>query len=255
MPILPLNEWTAEQLRLTAFSNAAAPESRVAWWRAAAGDEPEESTASPKKGAFQAAGDFGAGKLVLRMEPRRIDWLQLQIPVADDHASGDPFAGVGSWSEALVGFTAAVKRWLALEDLPEIDRLAFGSIIHHAVETRAEGYEKIGAYLPVVPDPSTSDFLYQINYPVESQSGVEGLRLNRLSKWSVAAIKSFNLSLSPTRPITTTERKAVFALRLELDVNTNPESQQSIPAARLGAVYDELVHHAMLLASEGLRQL
>src|SRR5208282_50763 len=69
---------------------------------------------------------------------------------------------------------------------PPAIRLAYGAILLQPVDNRETGYLRLGELASAVKiDPKSEDFFYQINRPRESTT-LKNMRLNRLSKWSVA---------------------------------------------------------------------
>jgi hypothetical protein len=257
MPRYPFTDWIAEQLRLTGFRLPGAPDlAAEQWWEAVVGAPADESTANPKLGLKTLASTFDAGKLVLKLELGRIDWLF--VPRDPDPTAGLPseFPSIGPIAERLEVFSDIVTRWLGRNDAPDLVRLAFGTVVRHPEPDDRAAYSRLPDYLPIRVDPESSDFSFQINIPTRSRSGIDGLRINRLSRWSVMALarvafqfNSVKMAAMPT-PTTTTD----YALRLELDINTAPEFQGSIPKGRLIEVYRELVSGGQNIIAEGLPQ-
>src|ERR1700683_1379228 len=70
-----LADWQAEQVRLTVFPMPDATARSVAWWENVTGLQPDETTMSPKKGTALIQGALDPGRLILRWEPDRIDWV------------------------------------------------------------------------------------------------------------------------------------------------------------------------------------
>ena len=253
MPRLPLADWRTEQCRLTVFPMPDAGTRTSEWWEAVTDGKPDEATMSPKKGSGLIHGVLGPGKLILKLEPDRIDWLLTpQDPDLEALAEQPEFPTFGPAVEMLELFSGVAEKWLALEDIPAVGRMAFGAILVHPEMDRRAGYLRLPDYLPVQADPESSDFLYQINLPpVASATGLDGLRLNRLSRWSVARFKLIALRFTGA---TVAERAfpEPFALRIELDINTAPEFTGPIPSARLVEVYRELVGAARTIATNGV---
>jgi hypothetical protein len=132
--------------------------------------------------------------------------------------------------------------------------MAFGSVLLHRENTKEAGYERLGHYIPVRPPADSSDFVYQINHPVMSGTGIANLRINRLTKWSTGVFRTVGFSIAFGRPtVAPVEHTAAYALRLELDINTAPDFAGPIPADRLVDVYKEFVHLGRGIAAEGLR--
>jgi hypothetical protein len=187
------------------------------------------------------------GKLVLVIQPARIDWL---FTVADAHQMEErSIPTIGSFPQALATFRQLMLRWFALETCPSLVRLAFGAVLFQPVDDRPTGYRRLAVYLPSVAlDPEgASDFFYQINRPRESTS-ITGLRINRLSKWSVAL---HGLAAFSVEPATITLSTPLAACRLELDINTAPDLQGELARQQLPHVFRELVALGQQIASEG----
>jgi hypothetical protein len=249
MARFPPSDWLVDQFRLTAFPVPGAITRSPEWWEAASGASPDETTSNPKKGSSAVSGSFGPGKLVLRLEPDRVDWLL--VPADLDAAAlliSPAFPNIGSLAETLVAFSEIAERWLGRDDVPEVGRLAFGAVLRHPEADRRSGYLRVPDYVPVHVDPESSDFLYQINLPITSTAGINGLQINRLSKWSVSAMKL--LALVSTGA--TIAPEPVYAFTLELDINTAPTFAGPLPKARLFALYRELTNLGGQIAAEGI---
>ena len=251
MPRIPMAEWQAEHLRLTVFQHGRVNPKPVDWWQQVAGTEPAEATMNLKRGSALVQGAFGPGQLLLRIEPDRIDWLfspseELELGAATG------FPVLGPAVELTDLFSNLAEKWFDRDDLPQIERMAFGAVFLHPEEDRHSGYHRLPEYVPVRVDPETLDFLYQINLPVAwSSIEAEGLHLNRLSKWSVAAFR--RITLDPAgNPAQPQPFPDMFALRAELDINTSPSLSEPIPQSRLVKVYRELVQAGLDIATDGV---
>jgi hypothetical protein len=256
MPRFPLNEWRAEQLRLTVFTMPDAALRRPEWWAEITGAQPDESNTNPKKGSGLVSGDHEPGKLLLKWEPDRIDLVLAAKDIDLETLMMQPeFATLGPAPEMFDLFAPIAEQWLARPDAPAIQRIAFGAVFLHPEPNRQSGYLQLAHYVPVQLDPESSDFLYQINLPaVASTTNIPGLTLNRLSKWMVATfrflpVRFTGVGLSPAQ----TNPSAHYATRLELDINTAPTFAQQIPAARLIDVFRELVAAGRTIATNGVR--
>ena len=242
MPLLQRNEWRAAQLRLTVFPAIPTDAPDPAWWKEATGQEPDEVNISLKKTTALVTGPFANGKLVLEIQAGRIDWrlqaeeAEIATLIAEPH-----IPDIAAFDEALRPFVDVCRTWMARDRLPEIVRVAFGAVLLHPEESREAGYARLPDYVPVRVDPKSSDFMYQINRPVDSIA-VRGVAINRLSKWSVAKLNLAQVTQVGNDVILRAhDTLAVNAFRLELDINTIPAAQQTLPKDRLTALYDELV--------------
>jgi hypothetical protein len=251
----PLAEWTAEQVRLTVFPLAgAANPNPEPWWEVIVGAPPDESTANPKMGLRTLVGTFHAGKLVLKLELNRIDWLF--VPQDRDPAvvvSGE-FPSIGPATENLALFSGIAERWLSRDDIPDLVRIAFGAVVSHPESDRRSAYLRLPDYLPLRIDPESTDFNFQINVPRGSRTRIDGLRINRLSKWSIMGLAHVALRLDGGAIGAASSQFVNHALRLELDINTSAEFRRALPREGLIEIYRELVAFGKDIITEGLQQ-
>ena len=247
MARIALSDWSVENFRLTAFPVAGASERRPEWFEAATGAEPDQVIANPKLGSARAVGTVGAGKLTLRLEPERIDWF-LEPPDREEGVPPVDMPSIGDVSATWALFEPMMTKWLGDPSLPDFSRLAFGAVLHHTELDRKAGYERLPDYVPVQVDAeSASDFLFQVNIPTISKRPLAGLKLNRLTTWSVAAWRMLAFANGQT-----SLRPPVFALRVELDVNTAPEPARVLPRHELTALFAELSAEGFRVATNGL---
>jgi hypothetical protein len=255
MPRLDFSDWTAEQLRCTAITSTGTSLPAAQWWARLAGADPEQITSNPRLGSSQAVGRFGPRTLVVSTQPDRVDWFlgpaQIEAAPIQGQATTEPTPpSIGGAVEAFDVFSELSKRWLAFEDIPNISRLALGGVLSHQEEDKRVAYLRLPDYVPVEVDPESSDFLFQINLPTQSQLGIEGLVINRLSKWAVTMFKLIVLNAhngALAQDLTTT-----IALRCEIDINTAQEYQGELPKIRLTQIMDELIQHGRDLITNGV---
>jgi len=244
----PVDAWLAESLRVTVFPSPAASFADQRWWEQLVGQPPETQTSQPRKGGRKDEGPYQDRKLVLDCETTRIDWHVL--PAGPPEESDHGFPTIGGYSEYLDMFSDLMRAWLDLEDFPAINRLAVAPILLQPVGSLPDGYQRLSEYLPSVQiDPhGSSDLVYQINRPRESRSRISGLRINRLSKWSVATIRLFTLTGAGPSSRPEAQHRAC---RLQLDVNTAAEFDGELPADGLIPLLQELMDLAGEIASHG----
>jgi hypothetical protein len=233
--------WLAESLRLTAFPTAAAPfefANATGWWQELVGQPPEAHVARPRLSGFQDQGSFAGGSLVLSTQPIRIDWY-LAPPAPPEEVQGPDVPSVGSLLESVPLFSEAMNRWLPLA--PRIERLAFGAVAVMPVDTREEGYIRLSALLHELRiDPrGSTDLFYQINRPRASRLQIPNLRINRLSKWSVALVQRVTVIVGTDAVQQVTDREPVSVCRVEIDISTTPFPGE-LPQDQVLALFDEL---------------
>jgi hypothetical protein len=238
--IRPLSDWQVQVLRFTAFYDPEEQFDISGWWAELTGDMPETETKKVKEGISIEEGPFMDGRLTLTKSQIAID-LRFQLPnKPPNEVNGIPT--IGSFEEQYPVFIGLVKKIFDVMEFPSIRRMAFGSIINLPSKDRQEGYKQLSAYIKNVKiDPvNSSEFFYRINRQRNSTTGIEGLEINRLNTWSVAAYWSVSVSASiPKGQVKTTEPN--YACQLEIDINTCQEFQNNLPKEKLSEIFDELV--------------
>jgi hypothetical protein len=190
--------------------------------------------------------------LILGFAPTRIDWLY--SPVIDEKQQFEGFLTVSSLQDTIDKFAPLMNGWFELDTCPPIQRLAFGVVTLHPVEDLPTGYRQLMRYLRSVQlhdVDNASDFLYQINRRRDSRI-IPGLRINRLSKWSVASLQTVSMAMVPAAGQTQgTIGTSHYASRLELDINTTPEFQTEFERQQLALILRELIDFAVEIANQG----
>lgn len=240
-----LTTWQVESFRLTCFPSPITELDPTNWWRDVIGEEPENTVVRARERLRQDEGHVNDRKIVLGVQPIRIDWL-----MRPNEEEGK--FTIGPFQDSLVPFLEMTASWFKIT--PPIRRLAFGTILVLPVDSRQAGYKILGKYLPNVKiDPvGTSDFLYQINRPRNSELQIPELQINRLTKWSVLKRGTFGFELSPSTPVAALlPSSETLACRLELDINTSPEYNGDLPTDKLTAIFNELVDLTKEIALKG----
>jgi hypothetical protein len=240
----PLNDWQVEALRLTAFTRQPQLEG-ADWWEQLVGASPDQRSSRPRKGEWQDIGVYERGKLILTVQPLRIDWKYTVEPIPEEER-----AVLGAFTESVTNFAEIMQRWLQLS--PPLKRLAFGCVILMPMPDLKSAYETLSAYLHNIkldPDGS-SDFLYQINRKRDSRTNIKGLTINRLSKWSVSSLSAVQISLGAEPQVVATGSKN-FACRVELDINTVPEFSSELQREQWVDIFQELVELTKEIAEAG----
>jgi hypothetical protein len=218
------------------------------------GTQPENSTAKPNRGELVEAGIFQGVNLTLSVQPGRIDWVVSPNLSQEDEPSG--LKTLGEFGTVAKDFLSTVSNWL--NSCPASVRLAYGVVLLDPVENRENGYLRISEFIPAVKvDPlGSEDLFYQINRPRESKT-VKGLRLNRLSRWSVASFQPLRLVLGipqnqPAQPLVYHHLDApLMSCRAEFDLSTAAGIQNELPHDQISSIFNELVDLASEIARDG----
>jgi hypothetical protein len=226
------------------------------WWSNIAGQLPESRLTKPKEGLDEVAGptttpDLNPATLTLRCQSSRVDWIleanNPEVPFSTE------IPHLGPFTEALRLFNHMLDPWIRALPSPLL-RLALGAILTLPVENHEQGYIVLSGFLPFSLDTDSSDFLYRINRPVLSHCLADQTRINRLSTWSVMEMRHFGFTVSPDvsgpEPILP-QPPSSFACRLELDVNTKPDTIEPIPPDKHHDLLSEFSAIALSLAEEG----
>lgn len=243
--------WKVESLRFTAFLNPGVSLDWSNWWMDIVGEVPEAKIERPREGTIREEGPFLWGRLVLAVEPLRVDWV-LSGDIKETFEKGT-LDFLPDFATSVPEFSESAKRWIA-KGFPII-RLAWGAVLMAPVRDREEGYRRLASYLPSLKiDPvGSSELHYQINRRRISARHA-GLSINRLSKWSVARIQSARLQIGPIpsglAPMHTVGND-LSACRLELDINTAVENAVPFPADVAQALLGELAELAIEISKEG----
>jgi hypothetical protein len=213
--------WLVVNARLTVFVT---PDTVVpqAFWQAVIGEEPETSIVQRAIATRIETGPFAEGKLTLQVQPIRIDWVHEPVGLGD---GGQPSV-LGIFPAAAESLLQLGRRWVLSNWFPSIQRMALGFVLISSTRDRETGYAELREFIDGVPNsPDATEFLYQVNRPRPSSADIDGLQVNRLSRWSVGAYKIFNMSAG-SHPI---ESQLHNHLRLELDISTSADFLALIP--------------------------
>ncbi len=246
----PLSAWQSELFRFTAFPVPNADFDAHGWWSDVVGELPETESSHPKVKTIIEEGPYLKGKLQLSTQPGRIDWLHgMDIELLAERGE---VPTLGSFPETLSDFQELVVQWLNKVTCPNAVRIAFGATLLNPVDSHEDGYHILSTYLPYVElDAENSfDFLYQINRRRDSKIGIQDLRINRLSKWSVALLTYEPITISPSA-VSRFGAIRQYACRLELDINTSPSFEGEFTLEDIRNVFDELVKLGTETAEEG----
>lgn len=239
------NPWLVEQFRMTVFPAPGGPGTALVrdWWVETTGQPPERIQEDPRKGSIQLQSKHDDGQLFTTAEPERLDIRKLFHSPPDVPSSGPEYF------EACEAFVELASRWLQLESLPQIVRLAFGVVVTNTPSSNLEDCREILAhYLPRIDMATVElrDFLFQGNRR-RSSDVMPGVEVNRLTKWGVSAVQEVVVTPSGIA----VQQHTTFSPRLELDINS--VSGATLPGNRLGQLFKEFAKLADQIVENGDR--
>lgn len=243
------SQWKVESLRCTAFPVQDANFDLSNWWTEIIGEQPEQVTTKAIEGTYNAQGSRLGGILQLSVQPFRIQWTLGPNP-PDDQGESWQIPNVGG-IDRITEFLEVIKSWL--EVAPNLSRLAFGAVLLDIVDDRRAGYDQLDKLLPTVEVDSSamSDFLYQVNRR-RSSGAVEGVRINRLSKWSVAAVSPMTIQIQGDQQMVQKfVGKPISAVRLEVDINNVPNPEHHFDNESSIKMFDELATMGLEISTSG----
>lgn len=249
------DDWLVENIRFTSFlAEPVDTRARGIWWSELTGEDSQRIQKSDD--VYSEIGPYEGQQLTLGCQSdKRLDWvLNSEVGEPDDLRADLPTV---SFRKSLDVLLPLVEKWLTLNNCPAAKRLALGVVLLQPVDTKQQGYEKLGPYLEkvVTLDPAgSSDFRYTINRRRNSEI-VPDLEINRLTTWFVWVWKRVKLSVrmrsdtEVTREQETGEQQ--MACRLDMDINTVAEFQGEFTPQRQGELLQELSKLATEIAVKG----
>jgi hypothetical protein len=175
----------------------------------------------------------------------RVDWVFEPTGPSSDGTAPT----LGAFPAAAEPHIELMRRWARSAEFPTALRLAIGFVLTSETPDREHGYVELRQYVDGVPEGGATDFLYQVNRPRQSRAGLDGLFVNRLSKWSVGSYQ--RIGIVDGHPVAGTARQT--HLRLEMDINTSPEYIGVIPNEQIDAVISDLLAGAAEVCERGSR--
>ena len=245
-----LSDWQAENLRLSAFVVNIIDPTKRHFWEPLIGTPPNEIRHRPQQQLILEEGPFLNGRLCVEVANNRVDWRllpDLNNPPLD-------LPTIGSYDVLESGFRELMQRWLA--DCPPVHRLAYGGVLLLPAESLPDALRRLDELLPTVRvEPEVAqDFMYRINKRRDSRSGIEGLKINRLSTWAAVQVIETRIHVSEgdQGPLNVTHLPNSRGLcRLEIDINTIPEFNQRFDKNMALDIFNELVDIGNEIATEG----
>ena len=240
-------KWDSVALRMTAFPAPGSEITVTGWWESVAGEVPEQQTVNPRAGEFLEHGEYGNGRLELKINPASVNWIHRVDELPPEKGP----VTLGEFQSSCEKFCSLMNKWFDLDAAPNLVRLAFGASLIQPVQSQKEGLERLARYIPAVKiDPAhSSDFLYQINRGRASKLDIEGLAINRVMKWSVTQHQLFLLDPAASGNVASAPPESY--VRLGIDINTMQDFEGVFRKEDFVRVFDELVEIGKEIAEEG----
>jgi hypothetical protein len=197
-------------------------------WESVMGAPPEQRQDQPRVPFFREFGsiDEGFASLELRISPGRVDWLLSPIvPMVEGQS--EYFKYFKGYDEFLARFEQLLFA-KAFEAYKDAIRVAVGVIAVHPTASQQASYGELAELLPAVEVPrvGVTEFLFQVNRPRASTT-MANASLNRLSRWSCAAVAGFQVA-PVAGVLQATTATPFYETRVELDLSTPADNRQPI---------------------------
>lgn len=241
-------DWHVEGLRLSAFLPGQAEPRTDASWGALMDGEPDEQRIQGVglQRVITQHGSFGTGRIRVEKRVGRTDWFF-------DPATpplGAPGHVTAPYSPTEEAFRAKMCEWLS-SSRPEVIRLAFGASLSYFAGDLSASLAAVEEMIPLNLDSRDAmDFVYQINRRRPSRTSDSGLRINRLSRWSIVenVMGAVELQSGGTAPrMVVTDKR--YACTLTLDINTVAEHEAVL--ADPVSLYTELTEMGNEIVARG----
>lgn len=222
---------------MTAFPDTGRPTGLVRdWWNEIIGEPPENVVEEPRKGTVHLQGTYEGERMLMSADKSRLDIRQLferpQVALST----------LPKFTDVLPPFVQLAVRWISLDALLPIQRLAFGAIVMKPSSHIEDCRDALGAYLPSIDMQMTDlrDFLYQVNRRRSSET-ISNLKVNRLMKWSVQHIQEILVRGGSSRVAV---GNMIFGSQLEVDINSAAEQVGSLSPKQLVPLFEEFARLA-----------
>ena len=144
-------------------------ETVIPLWETLAGEKPEKIDFQPRANTITEEGAIVLGSLIHASDPIRINWI---LSPSQEKRRTELFPVLGSLTEINTQFVKLMDHWLSTSTLPEINRIALGSVSVVVESNKEAAYKLLSTLLPhvLIDIQDSTDFLYQINRPTKSSS-------------------------------------------------------------------------------------
>ncbi len=247
MIVANVANWQTESLRHTTFLLSPIEQTESSIWERLVGKAPDEKISRPSERLTIESGEFSKGTLHVESRSDRIDW---RLSFNPRNPPGD-LPTLGPYEESFVDFQELLLGWPDL--CPRATRVALGAVLLWPVSDLRSAHRLIKDMMPLhsLDLENTSDFLFRINRRRNLQNNGINLQINRISTWSIANISRIQVDVSSPERATVRTSDDSCICRLELDMNTVPDTGVELENHLLSDIFASLVNYAKEIAIRG----
>ena len=246
------NVWQAIRVRATTFLSPDVEIDENSIWPTVVGGVPEEEQRRAREGLLQQMGTMADLVVVFRIVHPRVDWFVQPPAQAQGMPPDSPDWGVVSFDHALQTLFQLSTEWFSI--VTGVNRIAFGANLVRPASSLTEAHIDLAGHLSELNFglEGSSDFLYQINRPRPSEV-VNGLEINRLSKWAIMIQTTGNFVLQDAagEQVSLQPSSREYASSLELDINTRAGPQLAGAPTQLNDIFRELTEMGKEISVQG----
>jgi hypothetical protein len=242
-------DWYAESLRVTFF--VANDWKQEPLFAAISGVPPQEAIERVPTQLRQETGGVAGAHLTVVQQVGRIDVVLSSVPTNPSVPNENPFSWIGKFVDALAILDGLTDK--AAAAVSSALRVAFAPILLSPTATLEEANASLSLLLPFVSfDPANdTDIVWQINRRRRTESW--GL-INRLARWEALQVQVGYIGLNQGAMPSAVPLSAAAtgcAVRLALDINTDPANVTPITGTAVKETIIELRSHAVEIAERG----
>jgi hypothetical protein len=241
--------WLAGHLKLILFPLEPQQRERRQWWFEIANKEPDEQ--SRKKEEVEEAGLLSPGvRLTVSVNPIRLEInIEAVSPPTPDGVPSEDMPTLGP----LVGSENPLARhvfpWLA--SAPPVKRIGLAMVLAFPTGGHDENYKLLDRMLETVyVGEESSDIHFRINRKTVSHV-IPGMPLNRLMGWTSQKLARQMMTLSGDRLEIGEAVGERFYTLLALDINTDAQRTEPIPAGVIESLCREMLGLAEQIVANG----
>lgn len=224
-----MSNWNAEHFRVTLLGPTSLPSPKEVLPQAF-GVEVDSFSERNYGSETNAESDWMGGRLAVRSQPGRLDFIISPIP---DVGMNAPMLPDGI--SVLPHLILAVNNWLVGSNV-DVNRIALGGRAMLPSKDRDDAYDKFAEKVKLVSVKKNeqSEINFQVNLPRASKN-VSGIKINAVSAWAVSAFKFFQISSN----MTSTTGDEQYFLHCVPDISTDADRVGFLLKDDMSKLFDE----------------
>lgn len=258
----PQRVWLLEQMRATFFFTAPTVWQPKRLLQSVTGQEPTQIQQPIAMSMIQESCPLGSGQFTIGQNANRIDVVLSAVPaVAPVLTPGEEqkphkpqFIKLGPYRDQIPAFRTILTKLVG--QLSGFSRLGVLPVVFCEGPGPDEIYKLLCDLFPRfgLEREGIEDFIWKTNRRRRSEIDA-ALWINRLTTWTVIQTQTLEMIVAtPNAPTLQATPTGLFAVRVELDINTDHLRKDPLPNEATMKLLDELLSHAEGFMNSGDRQ-